>query len=63
MTGDAEVSADDFDEVGVALGGPDGGHVADEPKQEARDPEPETDAERGGQCAVDDGDLPRGTAH
>src|SRR5258705_3934554 len=63
MTGDTKVSSNDFDEVRVALGGPDGSHVADEPEQEARDPKPQTNAERGGQCAVDDGDRPRSTAH
>jgi hypothetical protein len=35
MTGDAEVTADDLNKVRIALGRPDGGHVADEPKQEA----------------------------
>ena len=39
MTGNAQVTADDFDEVGIAFGGPDRSHVADEPKQEASDPE------------------------
>ena len=38
MTGDTQVSSYDLDEVRIALGGPDGGHVADKPKEEARDP-------------------------
>src|SRR5271165_5510674 len=63
MTGDAEVSTHDFDEVGISLGGPDGGHVADEPKNEAHDPEAQTDAECRGERAVDDGDGARRTAH
>ena len=63
MTGDAEVSAHDLDEVRIALGGPDGGHVADEPKQEARDPKAQTDAERGGERAVEDRDGARRAAH
>ena len=63
MTGDTEVSADDLDEVRVALGRPDGGHVADEPKQEARDPEAQTDAERGGERAVEDRDGAWRAAH
>jgi hypothetical protein len=45
MTGDAEMSTHDLDEVRVALGRPDGGHMADEPKEEARDPKAQTDAE------------------
>src|SRR5882724_6434055 len=63
MTRDAEVSTHDFDEVGISLGGPDGGHVADEPKNEARDPEAQTDAERCGERSVDDSDGPRRAAH
>src|SRR5258705_3601467 len=63
MTGNTKVSSNDFDEVRVALGGPDGSDVADEPEQEARDPKPQTNTESGGQCAVDDGDRPRSTAH
>jgi len=56
MTRDAEVSTHDLDEVGISLGGPDGGHVADKPKKEACDPEAQTDAECRGKRAVDDGD-------
>src|SRR5712672_671939 len=63
MTGNTEVSAYDFHEIGIALGSPDGGHVADEPKQEASDPKAQTDAERCGECAVDDGDRAWRTAH
>ena len=63
MTGNAEVSADDFDKVRVALGRPDGGHVADEPKKKARDPEAQTDAERGGERTVENRDGAWRTAH
>src|SRR4029453_3584977 len=55
MTGDTKVSTHDLDEVRIALGRPDSGHVADEPKQEARHPEAQTDAEGGCERAVDDG--------
>src|SRR5215471_4133686 len=63
MTGDTKVSTYDLDEVRIALGRPDGGHVADEPKQEARDPEAQTDAKRSCERAVDDGDGPWSAAH
>ena len=63
MTGDSQVSADNLDEVGVALGGPDSGHMADEPKQEASNPKPQTDTERRGKRAVDDSDGAWRTAH
>src|SRR5260364_260126 len=63
MTGDAKVPADDFDKVSVALGCPDGSQVADEPKQEARDPEAQTDSDRGRERPVEDGDRSWGTAH
>jgi hypothetical protein len=63
MTGNTKVSTYDLDELRVALGRPDGGHVADEPKQEARDPEAQTDADGGCERAVDDGDGAWRTAH
>ena len=63
MTGDTQVSAYDLDEVRIALGGPDGGHVADEPKEEARDPKAQTDAECSGERAVEDRDGARRAAH
>src|ERR1700744_152718 len=56
MTGNAKMPADDLDEVRVALGSPDGGHVADEPDQEPREPEAKADAERGRERAVEDRD-------
>src|SRR3979490_2411648 len=63
MTRDAEVAPHDFDEGGISLGGPDGGHVADEPKNEAHDPEAQTDAECRGKRAVDDGNGAWRAAH
>src|ERR1700732_1913898 len=63
MTGDAEMSTHDLDEVRIPLGCPDSGHVADEPKEEARDPKAQTDAECSRERAVDDGDGARRTAH
>ena len=63
MTGDTEVPADDLDKVRVALGGPDGDHVANEPKQEAGDPQAQADAEGGCERAVNDGERPWRTAH
>ena len=51
MTGDTKVSTYDLDEVGIALGGLDGDH------------ETQTDAEGGGERAVDDGDGAWRTAH
>src|SRR6516165_6018699 len=63
MTGNTKVPADDFDKVRVVLGGPDGDHVADEPKQKARDPQAQTDAECSGECSVNNGDRPRRAAH
>ena len=56
MTGNTEVPANDLDEVRIALGGPDGGHVADEPKEEARDPKAQTDAECSRERAVENSD-------
>jgi hypothetical protein len=56
VTGDAEMSAHDLDEIRIALGRPDRSHVTDEPKQEPRNPEAQTDAERSGERSVDDGD-------
>jgi hypothetical protein len=50
------MSAHDLDEIRIALGRPDRSHVTDEPKQEPRNPEAQTDAERSGERSVDDGD-------
>jgi hypothetical protein len=63
MTGDAQVSAHDIDEGGIALGGPDGGHVADEPEDETRDPEPQSKSKGCRKRAVDDRDRSRRAAH
>src|SRR5262249_13527257 len=63
VTGDTEVSTYDLDKVGIALGGPHGRHVTDEPEQKACDPEAQTDAECGGQCPVENRDRTRRAAH
>jgi hypothetical protein len=63
MAGNAEVSANDLDKVRIALGGPDSGHVADEPEEKACDPKAQTDAEGCGERSVDDGDRTRRAAH
>ena len=54
--------AHDVDEERIALRGPDGGGVAERPEQETGDPEPQAEAERGGQRAVEDRDRPRRAA-
>src|SRR3954471_11966422 len=63
MTGNAQMSAHHIDEAGIALGCPDGGHVADEPKDETRNPQPQSKSKGGRQRAVDDRDRSRRTAH
>src|SRR5262245_32774093 len=63
MAGDAEMSTNDLDEVRVAFGRPDRSHVADEPKQEAREPEAQTNAEGRCERAVENRDGARGTTH
>ena len=47
MAGDAQMAAHDVDELRVALGGPDRGRVAERPEQQAGDPQPQAEAERG----------------
>ena len=42
----AQVPAHDIDEGGIALGGPDGGQMADQPDGTADDPEPQAQARR-----------------
>ena len=63
MTGDAEVSSYDLDEVRIALGSPDGSHVADKPKEETREPEAQTNTEGGCERSVDDRNRTRRSAH
>ena len=50
MTGNAQMSAHHIDEGGIALGGPDGGHVTDEPEDETRDPQPQSKSKGGRQA-------------
>src|SRR5271156_5913387 len=63
MTGDADMSTHDLDEVRIALGGPDGGHMADEPEKKARDPKAQTDAECSRERAIENSDGARRSTH
>jgi len=63
VAGNAQMSAHDIDKCGIALGGPDGGHVADEPEDETRDPEPQSKSKGRSKRAVHDRDGPRRAAH
>src|SRR6266852_6050470 len=63
MTGNTQVSARHVDEGRIAFGGPDGGHVTDEPEDETRDPQPQSKSKGRRQRAVDDRDRSRRTAH
>jgi hypothetical protein len=45
-----------FDEVGIPLGGPDRGHVADQPEHDPGDPQSQSETESGRYGAVDDRD-------
>ena len=54
--------AHDVDELGIALGGPDGREMPDGPEAEADQPEAQAEAERGGQSAVQDGQRTRRAA-
>ena len=51
-----------IDELRIALGGPDGGEVADDPEHEAGEPQPQAKAERGRERAVEDRDRARRAA-
>ncbi|MGY3547434.1 hypothetical protein ACVW0W_003201 [Bradyrhizobium sp. USDA 4469] len=62
MTGNAQMSAHGIDEGGIAPGGPDGRHVADEPEDKTRNPEPKFEPQGCRKRAVDDRDRPRRAA-
>src|SRR5260364_161039 len=62
MTGNAQVPAHDLDEVRIAFGGPDRHAMADRPEQKPRDPEPQPQAERRSERAIENGDGARRTA-
>ena len=62
MGWDAQMASCSLDKERIALRGPDGGGMADCPDQEARDPQPQAEAERSGNGAVDDGDRTRRAA-
>src|SRR4051812_22918636 len=63
MTGNAQMSAHYIDEGWIALSGPDGSHVTDEPEDETRNPQPQPKSKGSCQCAIDDRDRSRCTAH
>src|SRR5258708_1902615 len=55
----AQVTAHHVDELRVALGRPDRGRVSDGPEQETRNPQPQAEADRGGERAVSNGNCAR----
>ncbi len=63
MSWNAQMSAHHIGEGGIAPGGPGGGHVADEPDDKTRDPEPKSEPKGCRKRAVDDRDRPRRAAH
>lgn len=63
VTGDADVPAHDLDEGRIALGGPYGDHVADEPEEKTCQPKAQAEAKRRGQGAVENGHRSRRTPH
>src|SRR6266540_2088792 len=62
MGWDAQMASCSLDKERIALRGPDGSGMTDCPDQEARDPQPQAEAERSGNGAVDDGDRTRRAA-
>ena len=62
MAGDAQMAAHHIDEHRIALGRPDGGEMADRPDGETDQPEPQAEAKRRRQCAVEDGEATRRAA-
>ena len=44
MTGNADVPTHDLDEGGIALGGPNGDHVADKPEEKTCQPKAQAEA-------------------
>src|SRR6516225_10997643 len=61
IAGDAQMPADDVDELRVALGRPHGGGLGEDPKQETSKPQQQTEAERRRQRAIEDRDRARRT--
>src|SRR6476646_4940306 len=62
MGWDAQMASCSLDKERIALRGPDGSGMTNCPDQEARDPQPQAEAERSGNGAVDDGDRTRRAA-
>src|SRR5579883_2436869 len=52
----AKMSPHNVDKGGIALGGPDGGEMAQQPDRASDDPKAQAETDRGGKCAVDDRD-------
>src|SRR3954452_19022719 len=62
MGWDAQMASCSLDKERIALRGPEGSGMTECPDQEARDPQPQAEAERRGNGADDDGDRTRRTA-
>src|SRR6266853_3381631 len=62
MAGDTQMAAHHVDEQRIALGGPDGGGLTENPEQETGDPQPQAETERRRQGAVEDRDRARRAA-
>src|SRR6266851_2987897 len=62
IAGDAQMSAHDIDELGVALRRPHRGGLTDDGEQETGEPQPQTQAERRRQGTVQDRNRTRGAA-
>ena len=58
-----EVPPHNVDEGGIALGGPDGGEMAQQPDRASDDPEAQAETDRSGKCAVDGRDGARRAAY
>src|SRR6266478_5579003 len=62
MAGDTQMAAHHVDEQRIALGGPDGAGLTENPEQETGEPQPQAETERRRQGAVEDRDRARRAA-
>ena len=62
MRGVAQMPANDLDEIGIALGRPDGGKLRHDPEGEPSNPETKTKTKRRRERAIEDGDSARRAA-
>src|SRR5260370_25985663 len=62
IAGDTQMAAHDIDELRIALRRPHRGGLADDPEQETGEPQPQAQAQRCGQGAVQDRNRTRGAA-